>query len=1003
MKKKSALLMFSLPMFLMSVISCANHDESENASSTTVSTSAPVSESKMSSSGSVSSSSSKGEEVTAFTGVVRIYFHNDSGTEKSKAIYCWITGVNGEEYNWDGVEEGYGVYKDIDLSDPKFAGKVTDDFFFIIKTPNTWAGQSEDIKITLSDFLANGEVTDIGAGRKRINVYACEEASNAISTHYHQKEALGYRFSSLVLEKDWKTITVTSTGKCLSYSLYALDSSFVKNEIEDTEKSLKAYLIGQGEPNEKNFTIDLSECHYSNGRAVPVKPTITYQLFGHFEDNPDGTKNKCVSFDKIYDTEEFITNYTYAGDDLGVKYASDHTEWRVWSPVSIYAEVLVYREGTPRSLVTSGTGSFNDFTYRIISMKYAGGGVYSCSYQGDLKDCYYLYRLYYNGGYVDTADPYATACGVNGIRSAIVDFPSLNPDGWDNVAFDKLNSPNELTAYEVHIRDLTSHATWSSRNGNERGGYNAFHEKGTGYNGVKTGFDHIKELGVNAVQILPFFDQDNDERTITSPDGSVSKPAYNWGYNPLNYNCLEGAYSSDPFDAKVRVKEFKSLVKDYAEAGIRVIMDVVYNHVSSASSHAFSATCPRYYFRYDDKGYLIDDTGCANTINSSRIMASRFIVNSVKWWAKEYKIKGFRFDLMGCLETSTMRAVKDTLYDIDPEIVVYGEGWTGGGSHANSASDSHNIYAKLGDNGKGAVGSFNDCYRDGMKGNTTYSDVTPSGGFMNAITPSDDEIWNSATGMIGENRWRKQSGVATPAAMTVNYLTCHDNYTLYDQLNYLLNGVSECDKENKNAKDAALASQANALMGQGIGFIQGGEEFFRTKVIRKSDENFDALVSSYKHATNGKDSWIEGDGIKINDDAWLVRNSYKYGDDVNGFDWSRKVNNEDYFEKFKAVIALRNSSMGTFLGRSQKDIDDGTTICLGGSAIGGGFFSMTGKKRIVLTSGKNKGSVNHVPSALQGEYKVVYCSSSRLEEGSNYTVYESTGIDATYETLILEK
>ena len=988
--------------FFSSLDGASNEASSDEESSSSLESASESETASSKQSSSSSSSDSEDDETGAFSGVVRVYFHDDGNTVATKRIYTWITGVDGTEYNWDGEEEGYGMYKDTDLSDAKFSGKVTDDFYFIIKFPLTWTGQSADIKITLSDYLSNGEVDTLEDGRKRINVFAADEGGGNIATYYHKADALGDRFSSCYLNSDWKTISVTCTGPCASYNLYALDATFAAQNVSLLDAKLDSYLIDTGSPSKSAWTIDLSKLTYaSSGKTVEIKPSLTYAFVGHFEDAPEKTKTKCVSFDKIYDTQKFIDEYTYDGDDLGVTYSSNVTQWKVWSPISVKADLLLYKYGTPNAQVIGAPG-FNDIIFKTVSMRPDSKGVYVGSASGDFAGWYYLYRLYYNGWYVDTPDPYATSCGVNGLRSGVIDFAATDPKGWDDVSFPTLNSPNELTVYEVHIRDLTSHSTWKSRKGNENGSYNAFHEAGTGYNGVTTGFDHIKELGVNAVQILPFFDQDNDERTTYDAEGNAVKPSYNWGYNPENYNCLEGSYSSDPYNAPVRVKEFKALVKDYADAGIRIIMDVVYNHVSSVSSSAFSSTMPRYYFRYASDGSLIDDTGCANTFNSSRVMASRYIVNSVKWWASKYKIKGFRFDLMGCIETDTMRAVKDALYDIDPEIVVYGEGWTGSGSHAVSASDTQNVYAKLGDNGKGAVGAFNDCYRDGMKGNTTYGNITPSGGFMNATSPSENEIWNAATGMIGENRWKKSSGVATPASMTVNYLTCHDNYTLYDQLNYLLHGASNCLKDYDDVKDAALASTVNSLMGEGIGFMQGGEEFFRSKVICKGDKYFDSLVSSVKANSNGTSSWIEGDGIKINGDAYLVRNSYKYGDDVNGFDWSRKVSNEDYFIKFKEAVALRNSSMGNYLGLTQAQVESRVT-CLGGSAIGGAFKGSDGKMRIVITSGRKAGDVNNIASSFLGSYKVVYCSSSRLAVGSSYEVNSTSGLARNFETLVLEK
>ncbi len=988
-KNRLALLLF--PLFLLTSVSCGNNSEdtSNNSSTDTASTNSASSTSK----------ASTDEDTGTFDGIVRVHFHDDAGTASTKAIYCWISGVNGTEYSWDGESEGYGMYKDIDLQDEKFAGKVTDDFYFIIKFPKTWEGQSDDIKVTLSDYLSNGEVDTLDDGRKRINVYACDEGGSSYVTYYHPADALGYRFDSASIESDWKTLKIECTGNCTSYSLYALDARFAAQGLTITEAKIDSYLISSGSPNAKSWELDLTKLTYPDGKAVEVKPNLSYGLIGHFEDAPEKTKTKFATFDKLYDTKKFEEDYTYDGDDLGVTYSQNSTSWAVWTPISCRADVLLYSDGEPNSLAKNP--GWNDYVYKVVNMRYDSHGVYRAGLAGDYSGYFYLYRLYYNGWYVDTPDPYATSCGLNGVRSGVVDFSSTNPEGWDEMSLPSLNSPNDLTVYEVHVRDLTSHSTWRSRQGNANGTYAAFHESGTGYNGVTTGFDHIKELGVNAVQLLPIFDQNNDERTLKDSEGNAIKPAYNWGYNPLNYNCLEGSYSSNPYSSTRRIEEFKALVKDYADNGIRVIMDVVYNHVGSVSTHPFSLTMPRYYFRYDAEGNAIDDTGCSNTVNSSRLMVSRYIVSSVKWWASEYKIKGFRFDLMGCIETDTMRAVKDALYEIDPEIVVYGEGWTGSGSHANSPSDTLNVYAKLSDNGKGAIGCFNDCYRDGMKGNTTYGDVTPSGGFMDSSSPSSEEIWNSACGMIGENRSRKSAGVSTPASATVNYLSCHDNYTLYDQMNYLLNGASNCLKQNKNAKEASLAATVNSLMCEGIGFIQGGEEFFRSKVITSDSEDYEEFVETYQSKSNATSSWIEGDGCKINDNAWLVRNSYKYGDEVNGFDYSRKVDNEAYFVKFKEAVALRSSSFGNFLGKSQSQIESDVT-CLGGSAVGGAFKSGDGS-RIVITVGRNKGDLSNIPEAFQGEYKVVYCSSGRLVKGASFTVNSASGIDGTFETLVLEK
>lgn len=480
--------------------------------------------------------------------------------------------------------------------------------------------------------------------------------------------------------------------------------------------------------------------------------------------------------------------------------------------------------------------------------------------------------------------------------------------------------------------------------------------------------------------------------------------------------------------AATRIKEYKKLIYDLGKAGMATIMDVVYNHVASVSASPFSNAVPRYYFRYDANNYLIDDTGCGNSMNSDRKMVSNFIVDSAAFWAREYKVKGFRFDLMGVLDTTTMRNLKDTLYAIDPHIIAYGEGWTGssdGSSHASSPANNGNIYAKLGNNGKGSVGAFNDCYRDGMKGNTAWGDVTPSDeGFM-THTDNSEFQWESATGIIGENRNITQSGQASPAEQTVNYLACHDNYTLYDQINYKIRGINSVTSDGDNAKKAALAAHVNMLMGNGIAFVHGGDEFFRQKLCYKAtdSENFADLVESYKHGRYNKSTgaidysatgwsnkdydtynyWIEGDGVKITNDVWLVRNSYKYGDKVNAFKWDRMLANLSWVNKFKEALAVRKDMMGKYVGLSQNEINSQIT-CLGGGAIGGAFNTSYGK-RIVLTSGNTGGSAGPIAEALRGSYRVIYCSTGRLTVGGDYNVGEYAGFpsDGTFETVVLEK
>ena len=901
--------------------------------------------------GGATSDSDSGEPIDpseVFNGIVRIYFHNDTGTEKTKRIYVWCDGVDGTEFDWTGYDKDIGAYYDVDITQAPYAGHVAGRLSFIVKEPGTWAGQSADTVVKFADYVS--AATRSESGLPQINVYSCPGEGNLIETYVDKTDALGDSFKS-VAATDWKTLTVTGGGTnggvINSYTLYCFDETFLRYNDLNKAEHLHEYIIAQGEPKKATFTITVK-----NG----IDPQKTYRIEGYFASNPNKKKKKVATFDKLYDTTEFKSNFTYSGNDLGIKYSAAKTEFRLWAPTSTMVRLNIYTTGTPAAYTDDPAAhAFNDFplyTYYLAPQK---GGIFTGTVEKDLKGYYYTYTLFYGEGAYETVDPYATACGVNGIRGAIVDFSDTNPTGWDKLSFKtKAPQPNYLSVYEVHVRDFTADETWVSKKGNANGTYNAFVEEGTVYGKVSTGFDHLKELGVNAVQLLPVYDQDNDERTIVTQENGqeiVTKPGYNWGYNPQNYNCVEGSYASDPYEAEVRIKEYKNLIKKLADNDMRVIMDVVYNHVASVTKNAFSIVCPRYFFRYDANQNLIDDSGVGNCTNTDRPMMSKFVVDSCAFWAKEYKVKGFRFDLMGVLDTGTMRKVKDALYDIDPEIVVYGEGWTGGSKSASSPADTDNTYKLLTDKGKGSVGLFNDCGRDGTKGNTAYGNVTPSPNHESFLGRGDknadmvDQVYNCLTQIMGQNRWKKEAGIATAANQTVNYVACHDNYTLYDQLNYMYNGADKCLQDSSKAMYAAQAAMGYVEFSQGIAFLHGGDEFFRTKVIDRDDEFFDDMVESYKYGRYNQSTkktdysptpfpqeagysyWIEGDGIKIDKDHWLVRNSYKYGDKVNAFDWARKAKYNTLYEGIKNLVQTRKALTGDVLGMKQADIDKEKTYC----------------------------------------------------------------------------
>ena len=961
MKKSFGLSLATLPLLALLISGCGGDPATSSAQTSAnpntsggqdTSHSGETSASTDSAGSSATSGDSSESDVqpVTYTGKLRIWYHNDAMSFDNLVLYLWNTSVDGQQYEFTQLDPTFGMYYEIDLgTSTQFKDSPSVDIRFIIKYRDTWAGQTLDTVAPFSTFKSYDTTSEDGT--EWMNIYAAAGENSTVEVFPVKTDALGDHLDAVSMGSDWKSIKVTGTGtpgsrsasevgKVASYELYGYTRDYYLLSADEKTAKKGQFKIKNGAPASNNFTIDLDGV---------IDPTTSYVVEALFSLDTTRVKRKSVSLLSLYDTSKFTSSYVYSGADLGVTLNSDGSRtFKLWAPTSSRVQLCLYMGGTPSYLKAEPNGSEN--WNKKLEMSYGSQGVWSytipSSDASSLLRKFYTYIVTNSAGVSEVADPYAKSTGINGLRSAILDFSSTDPSDWsDGAAVDnalpKISSPSALTIYEAHIRDLTADASWT---GNARHGtYQAFYESGTSYSAgstsVKTGFDNIKELGVNAVQLLPVFDQDNDERWITSTLNGVTTttaPSYNWGYNPLNYSVVEGGYSSDPFSASTKVTEYKNLIETYAKAGIRIIMDVVYNHVSSAANSNFTKIVPQYYLRTTASGAYYDGSGVGNVTASERPMMRKLIVDSVCWWASEYRIKGFRFDLMGCLDTDTMRAVKDALYAIDPSIVVYGEGWAGSGDGSTGLSSGYTeaktngTYAKLAENGKGSVGCFNDGGRDGTKGNTQWANVTPSYGF---VSQGSGDLSKDTKYRAG-NMWRGQNGNAydyLSPDQTINYVSCHDNYTLYDQLNYCLGNGLASDTDSLDAAAATVACTASVLFSQGVAFVQGGEEILRTKVMAKDDPYYDKMVASYGSHTSGTSSWIAGDGVELKSGKWLVRNSYMYGDAVNSFKWDRKVTYKQFFDKMAQAVALRNSKMGDLFGYSASKVVGGAVSLWGAS------------------------------------------------------------------------
>ncbi|WBW97145.1 type I pullulanase [Oceanirhabdus sp. W0125-5] len=519
----------------------------------------------------------------------------------------------------------------------------------------------------------------------------------------------------------------------------------------------------------------------------------------------------------------------YTGQDLGAKYSKSHTVFKVWSPNAQSIRLVIYHE--------------HDSNGNVHEMSKGEKGIWELKLKGDYKNKYYNYRVTIDGIEKETQDPYAKGAGVNSEKGMIVDFDSINPVGWKEHQRPEALRFCEMIIYEIHVRDFSIDINSGMKN---KGKYLAFTEENTkGTDGILTGIEHLKELGITHLHLMPVFD-------FQSVDESKGNQ-YNWGYDPCLYFVPEGSYSTNPYNGEVRIREFKEMVKALHENNIRVVMDVVFNHTYKTGTTPFDILVPKYYYRtYDDESYS-NGSGCGNEIASEKPMVRKLIVDCVKFWASEYKIDGFRFDLMALHDIETMREVEKELRKINPNILIYGEPWTGG----CSALDYNLQFTKGKQRGMN-IAVFNDEIRNAIKGDNSGFLL----GFVNGASGLENEIKKGVVGSINYNNtlW----GFAKDPIECINYVSCHDNLTLFDKLEKSNGDASLEEREKMNRLALSII-----LTSQGIPFLHGGSEFLRSK---------------------------EG-----------IDNSYNLGDHINKIDWNRKNKYLKTFNYIKELIAFRKS------------------------------------------------------------------------------------------------
>ena len=532
----------------------------------------------------------------------------------------------------------------------------------------------------------------------------------------------------------------------------------------------------------------------------------------------------------IFDCDEFVKNYTYSGDDLGAVIQGSATTFKVWAPTA--SKVVL-------NLFTAG----NDCdAFETIEMTRGERGVWQHTQENCGHGTYYTYTATTTAGTQEATDPYARAAGVNGNRSMVVDLSLTNPENWDKSFKTDHTSFSQAVIWEVHVRDFSN----TVKDSQYPGKYLAFTERGLkNENGIPVGVDYLVDLGITHVHLLPVYDY------ATVDETKLDTPQFNWGYDPKNYNVPEGSYSTDPYHGEVRIMEYKQMVQGLHDAGLGVIMDVVYNHTYDGNS-AFNKLVPYYYYRYSPTGANTSASGCGNDTASERYMFNKFMVDSVRYWVSEYDLDGFRFDLMGLHDLGTMQDIESAVHAINPEALIYGEGWTMGATIDGSDQANQGQISRITPHGIGGVAVFNDVIRDGLKGSTfdTLSTGFISGSFAANKLKIQFGI-NGGTGIAATWNVKDQ--------MSVNYMSAHDNHSLWDKLAISNPSDSVETRMAMNKLGAGII-----MVSKGIPFMQAGEEMMRSK---DGDEN------SYKSSDAVNN--IRWDTLAEGSDAYTMMCYYK--------------------------------------------------------------------------------------------------------------------------------
>ncbi|MBM7584128.1 pullulanase [Bacillus pakistanensis] len=717
------------------------------------------------------------------------YYRNDEKYEDWN-LWIWNPGKEGRRVNFTGVDE-FGKVAEFTLSDPDGIQKLG----FILRKSvngNDWAEKEFNDRFIMN-FNEEGEAEVwIAQGQERIYVDPefIERTPKIINAKIDA-------FDEITLETNVP---------------FSIEDAFQDIELKGGEIKEIIPLTGTADSTNKILIKTESKMELASNY------TITFPPFGE----------SSLKMGKVVRSKEFDEMFYYDGK-LGNEYTEKKTNFRVWAPTAQEAKLVLY-------------DSWEEELGEEIEMAKGENGTWTHTLTGNQDGQIYTYKVKIGDDWTEAVDPYVRAVTVNGDRGVVVDLDSTDPKQWNNRK-PKLENPEDSIIYELHTRDLSIHPESGIKH---KGKFLGVAEKNTkGPNEVNTGLSYMKDLGVTHVQFLPIYDYRTVDETM------LDEPQFNWGYDPKNYNVPEGSYSTDPYNPKTRITELKTMIQALHDQNLRMVMDVVYNHVYSVNEHSFHKLVPGYYFRYNEDGSLANGTGVGNDTASERKMVQKFIIDSIKFWTKEYHIDGYRFDLMGIHDTQTMNMVREELNQIDPSIIVLGEGWD-----LNTPLNSEmKANQKNAEDMKG-IAHFNDNLRDGLKG-SVFNDQDK--GFVNGKAGMGETIQK---GIAAGMNYSDEIATYQDPEQVITYVEAHDNLTLWDKLE-----LTNPEASLKDRKQMHKLATSIILTSQGVPFLHAGQEFMRTK---------------------------DGD-----------HNSYQSPDAINQLDWQRRYEYNDEVQYVKGLIDIR--------------------------------------------------------------------------------------------------